>query len=109
MSAVSFRSGYRGWPTCGSISDVRSAASERNADTADRQPDYVCDDAREPRRSSHHRLLGHSRGSAVTENLFSIPGIGRVLTQAVPKRVQGWMFIMTTLMNVLLDPWVRYE
>ena len=45
----------------------------------------------------------------MTENLFSIPGIGRVLTQAVPKRVQGGMFIMTTLMNVLLDPWVRYE
>ena len=55
----------------------------------------------------------------MTEALFSIPGISQVLTKAVPNRVQGWMFIMTTLMvlvnipvdvcNVLLDPWVRYE
>jgi peptide/nickel transport system permease protein len=62
-------------------------------------------------------------GSVVTETLFSIPGIGQLLTQAVLNRdypmVQGGLFITTALLvlvNIavdvcyaLLDPRVRYE
>jgi peptide/nickel transport system permease protein len=61
-------------------------------------------------------------GSVVTESLFSIPGIGQLLTQAVLNRdypmVQGGLMITTTLLvlvNIgvdvcyaLLDPRVRY-
>ncbi len=61
-------------------------------------------------------------GSVVTESLFSIPGIGQLLTQAVLNRdypmVQGGLFIVTAvsvLLNILvdvsyalLDPRVRY-
>jgi peptide/nickel transport system permease protein len=62
-------------------------------------------------------------GSVVTETVFSIPGIGQLLTQAVLNRdypmVQGGLFITTALLvlvNVvvdvcfaLLDPRVRYD
>jgi peptide/nickel transport system permease protein len=62
-------------------------------------------------------------GSVVTETLFSIPGIGQLLTQAVLNRdypmVQGGLLITTALLvlvNIavdvcyaLLDPRVRYE
>jgi peptide/nickel transport system permease protein len=62
-------------------------------------------------------------GSVVTESLFSVPGIGQLLTQAVLNRdypmVQGGLFIVTAvlvLVNILvdvsyamLDPRVRYE
>ncbi len=62
-------------------------------------------------------------GSVVTESLFSIPGIGQLLTQAVLNRdypmVQGGLLIVTAvlvLVNILvdvsyamLDPRVRYE
>ena len=62
-------------------------------------------------------------GSVVTETLFSIPGIGQLLTQAVLNRdypmVQGGLLLVTAflvLVNIgvdvayaLLDPRVRYE
>ncbi len=62
-------------------------------------------------------------GSVVTESLFSIPGVGQLLTQGVLNRdyplVQGGLLIVTTLLvfvNVLvdvsyalLDPRVRHE
>jgi peptide/nickel transport system permease protein len=62
-------------------------------------------------------------GSVVTETLFSIPGIGQLLTQAVLNRdypmVQGGLFITTGLLVLekigvdvcyaLLDPRVRYD
>jgi peptide/nickel transport system permease protein len=62
-------------------------------------------------------------GSVVTETLFSIPGIGQLLTQAVLNRdypmVQGGLLIVTVilvLVNIsvdvcyaLLDPRVRYN
>ena len=62
-------------------------------------------------------------GSVVTETLFSIPGIGQLLTQAVLNRdypmVQGGLLMTTAslvLVNILvevcyalLDPRVRYE
>ena len=62
-------------------------------------------------------------GSVVTETLFSIPGIGQLLTQAVLNRdypmVQGGLLMTTALLvlvNILvevcyalLDPRVRYE
>ncbi len=62
-------------------------------------------------------------GSVVTESLFSVPGVGQLLTQAVLSRdypmVQGGLFIVTAvlvLLNILvdvsyamLDPRVRYE
>ena len=62
-------------------------------------------------------------GSVVTETLFSIPGVGQLLTQAVLNRdyplVQGGLLMVTALLvlvNVLvdvsyalLDPRVRYE
>ena len=62
-------------------------------------------------------------GSVVTETLFSIPGMGQLLTQAVLNRdypmVQGGLFLVTAflvLINIvvdvcysLLDPRVRYE
>ena len=62
-------------------------------------------------------------GSVVTESLFSIPGLGQLLTQAVLNRdypmVQGGLLITTTclvLVNIAvdvayaaLDPRVRYE
>jgi peptide/nickel transport system permease protein len=62
-------------------------------------------------------------GSVVTETLFSIPGIGQLLTQAVLNRdypmVQGGLLITTALLvlvNIgvdvcyaLLDPRVRYD
>ena len=62
-------------------------------------------------------------GSVVTETLFSIPGMGQLLTQAVLNRdypmVQGGLFLVTAflvLVNIvvdvcyaLLDPRVRYE
>jgi peptide/nickel transport system permease protein len=62
-------------------------------------------------------------GSVVTETLFSVPGIGQLLTQAVLNRdypmVQGGLLIVTAvlvLVNILvvvsyalLDPRVRYE
>ncbi len=62
-------------------------------------------------------------GSVVTETLFSIPGVGQLLTQAVLNRdyplVQGGLLLVTALLvlvNVLvdvsyalLDPRVRYE
>jgi peptide/nickel transport system permease protein len=62
-------------------------------------------------------------GSVVTETLFSIPGIGQLLTQAVLSRdypmVQGGLLITTALLvavNIavevcyaLLDPRVRYD
>ncbi len=62
-------------------------------------------------------------GSVVTESLFSIPGIGQLLTQAVLNRdypmVQGGLLITTALLvlvNIgvdvlyaLLDPRVRYD
>jgi peptide/nickel transport system permease protein len=62
-------------------------------------------------------------GSVVTETLFSIPGIGQLLTQAVLNRdypmVQGGLLITTALLvlvNIgvdvcysLLDPRVRYR
>jgi peptide/nickel transport system permease protein len=62
-------------------------------------------------------------GSVVTESVFSIPGIGQLLTQAVLNRdypmVQGGLLLVTALlvlMNIgidityaLLDPRVRYE
>ncbi len=62
-------------------------------------------------------------GSVVTESLFSVPGVGQLLTQAVLNRdypmVQGGLFIVTgvlVLVNILvdvsyalLDPRVRYE
>ncbi len=62
-------------------------------------------------------------GSVVTESLFSIPGIGQLLTQAVLNRdypmVQGGLFIVTAVsvvLNILvdlsyalLDPRVRHE
>jgi peptide/nickel transport system permease protein len=62
-------------------------------------------------------------GSVVTESLFSIPGIGQLLTQAVLNRdypmVQGGLLIVTgllVLINIIvdvgyafLDPRVRYD
>ena len=62
-------------------------------------------------------------GSVVTESIFSIPGIGQLLTQAVLNRdypmVQGGLLLVTAflvLINIgvdlcyaLLDPRVRYE
>ncbi len=62
-------------------------------------------------------------GAVVTETLFSIPGVGQLLTQAVLNRdyplVQGGLLLVTSilvLVNVLvdvsyalLDPRVRYE
>jgi peptide/nickel transport system permease protein len=62
-------------------------------------------------------------GSVVTETLFSIPGMGQLLTQAVLNRdypmVQGGLLITTALLvmvNIgvdvcyaLLDPRVRYD
>ena len=62
-------------------------------------------------------------GSVVTETLFSIPGMGQLLTQAVLNRdypmVQGGLFLVTAflvLINIgvdvcysLLDPRVRHE
>ena len=62
-------------------------------------------------------------GSVVTETLFSIPGVGQLLTQAVLNRdypmVQGGLLITTgllVLVNILvdvcyalLDPRVRYD
>jgi len=62
-------------------------------------------------------------GSVVTETLFSIPGMGQLLTQAVLNRdypmVQGGLLITTgllVLVNIavdvcyaLLDPRVRYD
>ncbi len=62
-------------------------------------------------------------GSVVTESLFSVPGVGQLLTQAVLNRdypmVQGGLFIVTgvlVLVNILvdvsyalLDPRVRFE
>ncbi len=62
-------------------------------------------------------------GSVVTETLFSIPGVGQLLTQAVLNRdypmVQGGLLIVTGLLVVvnilvdvcyaLLDPRVRYD
>lgn len=62
-------------------------------------------------------------GSVVTETLFSIPGIGQLLTQAVLNRdypmVQGGLLITTALLVLVnigvdlcyavLDPRVRYE
>ncbi|MEO9189159.1 MAG: ABC transporter permease, partial [Acetobacteraceae bacterium] len=62
-------------------------------------------------------------GAVVTETLFSLPGIGQLLTQAVLNRdypmVQGAMLIVTALMvgvNIavdilyaFLDPRVRYD
>jgi peptide/nickel transport system permease protein len=62
-------------------------------------------------------------GSVVTESLFSVPGVGQLLTQAVLNRdypmVQGGLFIVTGVLVVvnifvdvsyaLLDPRVRYE
>jgi peptide/nickel transport system permease protein len=62
-------------------------------------------------------------GSVVTETLFSIPGIGQLLTQAVLNRdypmVQGGLLVTTALLvlvNIgvdvcyaLLDPRVRYD
>ena len=62
-------------------------------------------------------------GAVVTETLFSIPGVGQLLTQAVLNRdyplVQGGLLLVTALLvlvNVLvdvsyalLDPRVRYE
>ncbi len=62
-------------------------------------------------------------GSVVTETLFSIPGIGQLLTQAVLNRdypmVQGGLLITTALLVLvnllvdvcyaLLDPRVRYD
>ncbi|MBS0559040.1 MAG: ABC transporter permease [Proteobacteria bacterium] len=62
-------------------------------------------------------------GSVVTESLFSVPGIGQLLTQAVLNRdypmVQGGLLIVTAvlvLVNIMvdvayamLDPRVRYE
>jgi peptide/nickel transport system permease protein len=62
-------------------------------------------------------------GAVVTESLFSIPGMGQLLTQAVLNRdypmVQGGLLLTTTflvLINILvdiayaiLDPRVRYE
>ena len=62
-------------------------------------------------------------GSVVTETLFSIPGMGQLLTQAVLSRdypmVQGGLLLVTAflvLINIgvdvcyaLLDPRVRYE
>ncbi len=62
-------------------------------------------------------------GSVVTESLFSIPGIGQLLTQAVLNRdypmVQGGLLITTALLvlvNIIvdvcyaaLDPRVRYD
>jgi len=62
-------------------------------------------------------------GSVVTETLFSIPGVGQVLTQAVLNRdypmVQGGLLVTTALLvlvNILvdvcyalLDPRVRYD
>jgi peptide/nickel transport system permease protein len=62
-------------------------------------------------------------GAVVTESLFSIPGMGQLLTQAVLNRdypmVQGGLLLTTTflvLVNILvdiayaiLDPRVRYE
>jgi peptide/nickel transport system permease protein len=61
--------------------------------------------------------------SVVTETLFSIPGIGQLLTQAVLNRdypmVQGGLLIVTGLLVLvnlvvdigyaLLDPRVRYD
>jgi len=62
-------------------------------------------------------------GSVVTETLFSIPGMGQLLTQSVLNRdypmVQGGLFLVTAflvMVNILvdvayamLDPRVRYE
>jgi peptide/nickel transport system permease protein len=62
-------------------------------------------------------------GSVVTETLFSIPGMGQLLTQAVLNRdypmVQGGLFLVTAflvlvnifvdVMYAMLDPRVRYE
>jgi peptide/nickel transport system permease protein len=62
-------------------------------------------------------------GSVVTETLFSIPGIGQLLTEAVLNRdypmVQGGLLIVTSLLVLVnigvdlcyavLDPRVRYE
>jgi peptide/nickel transport system permease protein len=62
-------------------------------------------------------------GAVVTESLFSIPGMGQLLTQAVLNRdypmVQGGLLLTTAFLVVvnilvdiayaLLDPRVRYE
>jgi peptide/nickel transport system permease protein len=62
-------------------------------------------------------------GSVVTETLFSIPGVGQLLTQAVLNRdyptVQGGLLIVTALLVLVnigvdviyafLDPRVRYD
>jgi peptide/nickel transport system permease protein len=62
-------------------------------------------------------------GAVVTESLFSIPGMGQLLTQAVLNRdypmVQGGLLVTTTflvIVNILvdiayaiIDPRVRYE
>jgi peptide/nickel transport system permease protein len=62
-------------------------------------------------------------GAVVTETLFSLPGIGQLLTQAVLNRdypmVQGGVLVVTALMVVVnigvdvlyavLDPRVRYD
>ena len=62
-------------------------------------------------------------GSVVTESLFSIPGVGQLLTQAVLNRdypmVQGGLLIVTALLVLVnigvdiiyafLDPRVRYD
>jgi peptide/nickel transport system permease protein len=62
-------------------------------------------------------------GSVVTETLFSIPGIGQLLTSAVLGRdypmVQGALLLVTSLLvlinlgvdmlYVVLDPRIRYE
>ncbi len=62
-------------------------------------------------------------GSVVTETLFSIPGMGQLLTQAVLNRdypmVQGGLLIVTALLVLVnigvdvlyafLDPRVRYD
>jgi peptide/nickel transport system permease protein len=62
-------------------------------------------------------------GAVVTEALFSLPGMGQLLTQAVLSRdypmVQGGLLLVTTFLVVvnvlvdilyaLIDPRVRYE
>jgi peptide/nickel transport system permease protein len=62
-------------------------------------------------------------GAVVTETIFSLPGIGQLLTQAVLNRdypmVQGGVLVVTAMMvgvNIvvdvlyaILDPRVRYD
>ena len=69
------------------------------------------------------RVLRSGKRMVVTETLFSIPGIGQLLTQAVLSRdypmVQGGLLLTTALLvliNIgvdtcyaLLDPRVRYD